>query len=88
MLDDVAPTFKDIAAGKYKASRALYFYVKQSHIGVVPGINDYMMEWTKHWGEDGALADAGMIPMSKEERAKYKKAMTDLPVLVMDNLSK
>ena len=88
MLDDVAPTFKDIASGKYKASRALYFYVKQSHIGVVPGINDYMMEWTKHWGEDGALADAGMIPMSKEERAKYKKAMTDLPVLVMDNLSK
>ena len=47
-----------------------------------------MTEWTKHWGEDGALADAGMIPMSKEERAKYKKAMTDLPVLVMDNLSK
>ena len=88
VLDDVAPTFKDIASGKYKASRALYFYVKQSHIGVVPGINDYMMEWTKHWGEDGALADAGMIPMSKEERAKYKKAMTDLPVLVMDNLSK
>ena len=49
VLDDVAPTFKDIASGKYKASRALYFYVKHSHIGVVPGINDYMMEWTKHW---------------------------------------
>ena len=88
VLDEIAPTFSDIASGKYKASRALYFYVKHSHIGVVPGIKDYMEEWTRHWGDDGALADAGMIPMSKDERAKFKKAMTDLPVLVMDNLSK
>ena len=88
VLDDVAPTFKDIASGKYKASRALYFYVKHSHIGVVPGINDYMMEWTKHWDEDGALADAGMIPMGDDERAKFKKAMSDLPALVTDDLSK
>ena len=86
VLDEVAPTFKDIASGKYKASRALYFYVKHSHIGVVPGINDYMMEWTKHWDTDGALADAGMIPMGEDERAKFKKAMSDLPVLVMDDL--
>ena len=61
VLDDVAPTFKDIASGKYKASRALYFYVKHSHVGVVPGINDYMMKWTKHWDADGALADACLL---------------------------
>ena len=39
-------------------------------------------------GADGALADAGMIPMGEDERAKFKKAMSDLPVLVMDDLSK
>ena len=88
VLDDVKPTFKDIASGKYKASRALYFYVKHSHLDVVPGIKDYMNEWTKHWGDDGMLAEAGMIPMGKDERAKYEKAMTDLPVLVMDDLKK
>lgn len=88
VLDDVKPTFEDISSGKYKASRALYFYVKHSHLDVVPNINDYMMEWTKHWGNDGMLADAGMIPMSEKERAKYKKAMTELPVLVADDLKK
>ncbi len=88
MLDDVEPTFSDIASGNYKASRALYFYVKHSHIDVVPGIKDYMIEWTKHWGPDGVLADNGMIPMGTDEQAKYKKAMNNLPVLVMGDLKK
>ncbi len=88
VLDDVGPTFSDIASGKYKASRALYFYVKHSHIDVVPGIKDYMIEWTKHWGPDGILADNGMIPMGSDEQAKYKKAMSDLPVLAMEDLKK
>ena len=88
ILDDVGPTFGDIASGKYKASRALYFYVKHSHIDVVPGVKEYMAEWTKHWGPDGVLADNGMIPMSDAEQAKYKTAMTDLPVLVMGDLKK
>ena len=85
-LDGVKPTFENISSGKYKASRALYFYVKHSHLGVVPGIKDYLNEWTKHWGDEGMLADAGMIPMSKEEREKNQKAMTELPVLVAEDL--
>ena len=85
-LDGVKPTFENISSGKYKASRALYFYVKHSHLGVVPGIKDYLNEWTKHWGDEGMLADAGMIPMSKEEREKNQKAITELPVLVAEDL--
>ena len=88
VVDGGEPTFEAIADGSYSISRSLYFYVKHAHVGVVPGINDYMMEWTKHWDADGALADAGMIPMGEDERAKFKKAMSDLPVLVMDDLSK
>ena len=45
-----------------------------------------MAEWTKHWGDEGALSDAGMIPMPKSERAKYKSAMTNLPVLTAADL--
>lgn len=81
VLSGVAPTFEAIADGSYKASRALYFYVKHAHIGVVPGIAEYMAEWTKHWDDDGVLADAGMIPMPEEERAANARAMQDLPVL-------
>ena len=85
-LDGVAPTFEAIGGGEYKASRALYFYVKHAHIGVVPGINEFMTEWTKHWGDDGILADAGMIPMSRAERKEMMDRMNDLPVLKKGDL--
>jgi len=86
VISKTAPTFENIASNNYSVSRALYFYVKHQHIGVVPGIKEYMAEWTKHWGDEGALSDAGMIPMPKSERVKYKSAMTNLPVLTATDL--
>ena len=80
-IDGVKPTFDAIAEGSYPVSRALWFYVKHDHMDVVPGLAEYMNEWTKHWGEDGVLTDAGMIPMSEAERAKYQDAMVNLPKL-------
>ena len=88
VISKTAPTFENIAGNNYSVSRALYYYVKHQHIGVVPGIKEYMNEWTKHWGDEGALSDAGMIPMPKAERAKYKDAMTNLPVLTAADLKK
>ena len=88
VISKTAPTFENIAGNNYSVSRALYYYVKHQHIGVVPGIKEYMTEWTKHWGDEGALSDAGMIPMPKAERAKYKDAMTNLPVLTAADLKK
>ena len=85
-LDGVAPTFEAIADGSYKASRALFMYVKHQHMGVVPGIAEYMTEWTKHWDDDGILADAGMIPMPTAEREEMAARMTALPVLTADAL--
>ena len=87
VIDSTNPTFDEIAEGSYSVSRALYFYVKHAHVGVVPGISEYMNEWVKHWGEDGALSDAGMIPMPEEERAAFKAAMKDLPKLTADMLN-
>lgn len=86
ILSGVAPTFEAIADGSYKASRALYFYVKHAHVDVVPGVQQYMEEWTKHWGEDGALVDAGMIPMPENEKLIMIERMLNLPVLTEDDL--
>ena len=88
VISKTAPTFENIAGNNYSVSRALYYYVKHQHIGVVPSMKEYMIEWTKHWGDDGVLSDAGMIPMPKSERAKYKSAMTSLPVLSAADLKK
>ena len=85
-LSGVVPTFEAIADGTYKASRALFFYVKHQHIGVVPGIEEYMTEWTKHWDEDSVLSDAGMIPMPQAERDEMAARMKNLPVLVAADL--
>ncbi|HEY9079269.1 substrate-binding domain-containing protein, partial [Magnetovibrio sp.] len=76
-------TFENIASGDYPVSRALFFYVKNAHVGKVPGIQEYVAEFTsdKAWGEEGYLADKGLIPMPKAERAKFAddaKALANL----------
>ena len=76
MINKVDPTFENIADGKYPVSRALYFYVKKAHIGKVAGIAEYLHEFSseKAWGEEGYLAEKGLIPMPDAERKSFRKA--------------
>lgn len=82
-VDDVKPTFEAIASGEYPVSRPLFFYVKKAHIGVIPGMEGYLSEFTseKAWGPEGYLADKGMIPMPDAERKKYRADVSKLRVL-------
>ena len=86
IIDGSEPTFDAIAAGEYSVSRSLFFYVKHAHVGVVPALDMYMTEWTKHWSEDGMLADAGMIPLPADEMAEMISRMKNLPALTADDL--
>ena len=72
LISGEAPTFENIADGAYPVSRSLYFYVKTAHIGVVPGIDEYIVEFTDEgtWGPFGYLANKGLIPLPDDERAK------------------
>ena len=83
-VDGVQPTFELIADGRYPLSRPLFFYVKKAHVGVIPGIREYLAEFTsdKAWGEDGYLAEKGMIPMPAAERTKYRSAIMNLQILM------
>ncbi len=85
-LGGVVPTIDTIASGDYPAARALYFYVKHAHIGVVPGIEKYMAEWTEHWGPGEALEDAGMIPLPPALASEMEDRMINLPKLVASDL--
>jgi phosphate transport system substrate-binding protein len=84
-IDGVAPTFDTIADGKYPVSRPLYVYVKKAHVGVIPGIAEYLSEFTspRAFGTDGYLADKGMIPMSEAERTQFRNVAVNLTPLVM-----
>jgi len=80
VVDGVEPTFENIAAQDYPVSRALYFYVKKAHVGAIPGIEEFLAEFTsdRAGGEDGYLADKGMIPMPDDERMKFATDVKDL----------
>ncbi len=74
IVDGVQPTFENIADGSYPVSRPLYFYVKKAHVGAIPGLSEYVAEFTSEeaWGPDGYLADRGLIPMPDEERKMFR----------------
>ncbi|HIP82992.1 MAG TPA: PstS family phosphate ABC transporter substrate-binding protein [Desulfocapsa sulfexigens] len=79
------PTFENIAAGKYPVSRPLYFYVKKSHMGVVPGMAEFLGEFSsdKAWGEEGYLTDKGLIPMPVAERKQFASDIKSRKNLVL-----
>ncbi len=85
VIDGQEPTFETIADGSYPVSRPLYFYVKKAHIGTIPGIKEYLAEFTseKAMGEEGYLSEKGMIPLGDEERAKVKGDVKALNNLVL-----
>jgi phosphate transport system substrate-binding protein len=66
----VEPEFEKIAGGDYKISRSLFFYVKQQHVGFIPGIEEFVREFTSEraWGPDGYLIDKGLIPLPDADR--------------------
>jgi phosphate transport system substrate-binding protein len=79
----VDPTFENIASGKYPVSRPLFIYVKNAHVKSIPGIREYVAAFTdeKAIGDDGYLAERGLIPAPKAEREKSRtdaKNLTEL----------
>lgn len=84
-INGVPAEFEEIAGGAYPVSRSLYFYVKQQHVGVIPGIKEFVGEFTSEnaWGPDGYLIDKGLIPLPNAERKSTMEAATALQMLSM-----
>ncbi|MGQ9484880.1 MAG: PstS family phosphate ABC transporter substrate-binding protein [Desulfosoma sp.] len=76
LVNGVAPVFETISAQEYPLSRPLFFYVKKAHVGSIPGIQEFVQEFTeeKAWGPQGYLADKGLIPLPEAERASIREA--------------
>jgi len=82
-IEGVKPEFDLIASGKYPVSRPLFFYVKKAHVGVIPGLKEYISEFTseKAWGPDGYLSDRGLIPMPTAERKQFAGSSNSLTAM-------
>ncbi len=82
-VDGVEPEFENIAAGDYPVSRSLYFYVKNAHVGAVPGIQEFVNEFMSDaaTGEEGYLVDKGLIPLPEDTYKNVQGAVTSLSVM-------
>jgi phosphate transport system substrate-binding protein len=87
-MDGVAPTYETIASGEYKVSRPLYVYAKKAHVGVIPGMAEFVAEYVsdKAIGEDGYLADKGLITLPGEDAKMSAAAAVAMEVLKGDAL--
>lgn len=75
LIEGVAPDFDTISSGQYPVSRAMYVYVKKAHVGVIPGMKEFVTEYTseKAMGEEGYLIDKGLVPSPKADRDKVRR---------------
>ncbi len=84
-INGIAPDFDTIADGSYPVSRSMYFYVKKAHVGVIPGIEEYIATFTDEdaWGPYGYLADKGLIPLPDADREAMRAQATAFAQLSM-----
>lgn len=85
LINKVEPTFENISAQTYPVSRALFFYVKKAHVGQIPGIKEFVSEFTdeRAWGPEGYLADRGLIPLPDAERKNVRASSVGMANLSM-----
>ncbi|MGE3305006.1 MAG: PstS family phosphate ABC transporter substrate-binding protein [Rhizobiaceae bacterium] len=73
-ISGVVPSVETIAAGEYPVSRPLFFYVKKAHLGVVPGLKEYVEFFLDDQmiGPESPLATYGLVPAPDAERQQQR----------------
>lgn len=76
-VDGVLPAAETIADGSYGVSRPLFFYIKNAHRGVIPGLEEFVTEYVSEesFGEGGYLSERGLIPLPAAERETTREAV-------------
>jgi len=77
-IGGVTPSVETVASGEYPVSRPLFFYVKKAHLGVVPGLKEYVEYFLDDQmiGPDGPLAEYGLVPAPDAERQEQRDAFS------------
>ena len=87
-LNGMVPTAEDIAADKYPVARSLFFYVKKAHIGVIPGIHEYVDEFISNaaLGSNGYLKNVGLIIPPRDQLMNLIDKAENMPNLALEEL--
>lgn len=78
-VNDIVPSTETISSGEYPVSRPLFFYVKKAHLGVIPGLKEYVDFFASDdmIGPDSPLAEYGLVAAPDAEREQLRKDITD-----------
>ncbi|ABC64465.1 substrate-binding domain-containing protein [Erythrobacter litoralis] len=88
-MNGVEPTYENIASFAYPGARPLYVYVKKAHVDAIPGLAEYLEQWTTMWDKGGPLASIGLVATPEDERALNLQKATQLtPTLTKGDLTK
>jgi len=69
-VNGAQPNADTIGSGEYALSRPLFIYVKDAHVGVIPGLAEFVQYYMspEAYGPNGFLIEQGLIPMSEQKR--------------------
>ena len=87
-MNGVDPTYANISDFSYPGARPLYVYVKKAHVGVIPGLEEFLTEWTTNWTKDGPLAKIGLVASPDDVMAANEKAAKELITITAEDLAK
>jgi phosphate transport system substrate-binding protein len=75
-VSGVVPTVETISSGEYPVSRPLFFYVKKAHVGVIPGLKEFVEFFVSDdmIGPDSPLANYGLVAAPDAERDEIRAA--------------
>ena len=79
LVNGVEPTFDTIADFSYPVARPIYFYVKNAHRDVIPGMKEFLAEYLSDsaLSSDGYLPERGLTPLSDEKRMEVQKNVAE-----------
>jgi len=68
-VDGIEPTHDTISSLKYGPSREMFFYLKKAHIGVIPGLDKFALEYVsdRAAAAEGYLEKKGLVPVPVEK---------------------
>lgn len=84
-VEGIAASLDTISKGAYSIARPLFVYGKKAHVGVVPGIKEFLEEYTqnKAMGAEGYLTEKGLVPNPADVTKAMRERVSTLTSLTM-----
>ena len=80
LIDGVEPKFETISEGKYPVARDMFIYAKKAHVGVIPGIREFLAEYVsdRAMGDNGYLEQKGLVILPQAALRQQQEIIRNL----------